>query len=107
MNGEDGAIMAPEEKAREEIDQLLKEAGWAVQDYDQFSLGASLGVAVREFPLISGFADYLLFIDREAVGAIKAKISVNGDIPKTSDLPPRDIRIAFPNRKRNMLCCLA
>ncbi len=27
--------------------QLLKEAGWAVQDYDQFSLGASLGVAVR------------------------------------------------------------
>ena len=65
--------MAPEEKAREEIDQLLKEAGWAVQDYDQFSLGASLGVAVREFPLISGFADYLLFIDREAVGAIEAK----------------------------------
>ena len=65
--------MAPEEKAREEIDQLLKEAGWAVQDYDQFSLGASLGVALREFPLISGFADYLLFIEGEAVGAIEAK----------------------------------
>ena len=46
--------MTPEEKARAEIDQLLKEAGWAVQDYDQFSLGASLGVAVREFPLTSG-----------------------------------------------------
>ncbi len=65
--------MTPEEKARAEIDQLLKEAGWAVQDYDQFSLGASLGVAVREFPLTSGFADYLLFIDWEAVGAVEAK----------------------------------
>jgi len=38
---------------------------------------------------------------------IEAKISVNGDIPETRDLPPRDIRIALPNRKRNMLCCLA
>ena len=65
--------MAPEEKAREEIDQLLKEAGWAVQDYGDINLGASLGVAVREFPLVSGFADYLLFIDREAVGAFEAK----------------------------------
>ena len=65
--------MAPEEKAREEIDQLLKEAGWAVQDYGDINLGAALGVAVREFPLISGFADYLLFIDREAVGAVEAK----------------------------------
>ena len=60
-------------KAREEIDQLLKEAGWAVQDYGDINLGASLGVALREFPLVSGFADYLLFIDREAVGAIEAK----------------------------------
>ena len=73
MNGEHEAIMAPEEKTREEIDQLLKKAGWAVQDYGQVNLGASLGVAVREFPLISGFADYLPFIEGEAVGAIEAK----------------------------------
>jgi len=46
MNTEHEAIMAPEEKAREKIDQLLEKAGWAVQDYDQFRLGASLGVAV-------------------------------------------------------------
>ena len=39
MNGEDGAIMAPEEKAREEIDQLLKEAGWAVQEIPAFPIG--------------------------------------------------------------------
>ena len=28
---------------------------------------------MREFPLVSGFADYLLFIDREAVRAVEAK----------------------------------
>lgn len=65
--------MMPEEKARQEIDQLLRAAGWEVQDYNDLNLGASIGVAVREFPLLSGFADYLLFIDREAVGAIEAK----------------------------------
>jgi len=65
--------MTPEEKARQEIDRLLEAAGWIVQDYDQLNLGATSGVAVREFPLESGFADYLLFIDREAVGAIEAK----------------------------------
>lgn len=73
MKGEHPAVMMPEEKARQEIDGLLEMAGWAVQDYDQLSLGASLGVAVRESPLVSGFVDYLLFIDWEAVGAIEAK----------------------------------
>jgi type I restriction enzyme R subunit len=65
--------MTPEEKARQEIDQLLLAAGWHIQDYSDLNLGASIGIAVREFPLTTGFADYLLFIDREAVGAIEAK----------------------------------
>src|SRR5512136_2258196 len=65
--------MKPEEKARQEIDQLLAKAGWEVQDYRELDLGASLGVAVREFPLKSGEADYLLFVDRKPVGAIEAK----------------------------------
>ncbi len=62
--------MKPEEKAREQIDQLLEKAGWKVQDYRELNLGASLGVAVREFPLKSGEADYLLFVDRKPVGAV-------------------------------------
>ncbi len=37
------------------------------------NLGASQGVAVREFQMASGPADYLLFIDRKAAGAIEAK----------------------------------
>ena len=63
----------PEEKARKNIDNLLKLAGWEIQDYHEINLGASLGVAVREFPLTKGFADYLLFLDRKAVGVVEAK----------------------------------
>ena len=38
-------------------------------------LSAGRGVAVREFPMKAGFgaADYLLYLDREAAGAIEAK----------------------------------
>jgi len=56
-------MMTPEEVARERIDDLLALAGWTVQDRDEVSLGASAGVAVREFPLRTGYgeADYLLF----------------------------------------------
>ncbi|MBL7119342.1 MAG: DEAD/DEAH box helicase family protein [Dehalococcoidia bacterium] len=65
--------MKPEEKARQNIDKLLKGADWEVQDLKDLNLGSSLGVAVREFPLKSGEADYLLFVDRQAVGAVEAK----------------------------------
>ena len=53
----------PEAKAREKIDELLEEAGWAIQDYSEIDLAASKGVAVREFPVESGDADYLFFVD--------------------------------------------
>jgi type I restriction enzyme R subunit len=48
--------VTPEEKARQKIDQLLAAAGWNVQHFEQLNLSAALGVAVREFPLKSGFA---------------------------------------------------
>ncbi len=66
--------MTPEQEARKDIDKQLEAAGWTLQDYKQLNLGASLGVAIREFPLKkTGFADYLLFVDRKAVGVIEAK----------------------------------
>jgi type I restriction enzyme R subunit len=46
--------MKPEQKARDQIDLLLEAAGWQVQDIEQLNLGASRGIAVREFPLTSG-----------------------------------------------------
>jgi len=65
--------MKPEEKARQQIDRLLEAAGWQVQDYQDLHLSASLGVAVREFPMAEGFADYLLFVGGKAVGVVEAK----------------------------------
>ncbi|MBT3391621.1 MAG: DEAD/DEAH box helicase family protein, partial [Chloroflexi bacterium] len=63
----------PEEQARKIIDQKLTAAGWIVQNYKHLNLGAGIGVAVREFPTGRGEADYLLFVDRKAVGVVEAK----------------------------------
>lgn len=65
--------MTPEQKARLHIDELLTQTGWAIQNVKEINLGASLGVAVREYPLKEGFADYLLFVDRKPIGVIEAK----------------------------------
>ncbi|HRA64523.1 MAG TPA: type I restriction-modification enzyme R subunit C-terminal domain-containing protein [Caldilinea sp.] len=63
----------PEAKARKQIDRMLADAGWVVQDRADFNPAAATGIAVREFPLKTGFADYLLLVDRMAVGAVEAK----------------------------------
>ncbi len=65
----------PEQKARREIDADLTAAGWVVQDRNDLDLTAGRGIAVREFPMKSGFgfADYLLYLDRKALGAVEAK----------------------------------
>ena len=41
--------MTPEQKARQEIDNLLTKAGWVIQNMDEINLGAGLGVALSEF----------------------------------------------------------
>jgi hypothetical protein len=66
-------MSTPEEEARERIDPLLDAAGWRVQDRNELNLGAALGVAVREFPLTTGFADYLLFVKRRLISIVEAK----------------------------------
>src|SRR4030067_1377854 len=65
--------MTPEEEARKNIDDMLHSAGWALQDYKNVNLGAGSGVAVREFPVKGGEADYMLFVERHAVGVVEAK----------------------------------
>jgi len=65
--------LKPEQEAREEIDVLLQSAGWEIQDFSNIDLTSSTGVAVREFPVKTGDADYLLFVDSQAVGVIEAK----------------------------------
>ncbi|MBK6780887.1 MAG: DEAD/DEAH box helicase family protein [Gemmatimonadetes bacterium] len=65
----------PEQKARREIDTDLTAAGWLVQDRADVDLTAGRGIAIREFRLKPdyGFADYLLYVDRKAIGAVEAK----------------------------------
>jgi type I site-specific restriction endonuclease len=64
----------PEQKARVAIDAKLDASGWLVQDREDMDLTAGRGIAVREFPMKPGFgfADYLLYLDRKALGAIEA-----------------------------------
>lgn len=63
----------PEQIARDEIDRLLELAGWTVVSKSQVNLSASKGVAVREYQTDVGPADYVLFVDKKAVGVIEAK----------------------------------
>ncbi len=63
----------PEQIARDQIDAMLKAAGWAVQSKDRINFGAALGIAVREYQTDSGPADYVLFVDRRPCGVIEAK----------------------------------
>ena len=65
----------PERKARRIIDANLEAAGWLVQSHGDLDLTAGSGIAVREFPMKPGFgtADYVLYVDRMAIGAIEAK----------------------------------
>jgi type I restriction enzyme, R subunit len=63
----------PEELARQKIDAMLAQAGWDVQDRERLNLDASQGVVIREFSMTSGAADYLMFVDGEAVGTVEAK----------------------------------
>jgi len=71
--------MSPEEQARLKIDDKLTQAGWAIQDMKQLNLGAATGVAVREYPTDTGPADYVLFVNRNAVGVIEAKKDSAGE----------------------------
>jgi type I restriction enzyme R subunit len=65
--------MTPEEKARQQIDAMLIASGWVVQDYKAFNPSAARGIALREVPLQSGRCDYLLLVDRKALGVVEAK----------------------------------
>lgn len=62
-----------EVESRREIDKFLEAAGWVIQDFADLNPGASIGVAVREFPLPNGRADYVLYVNGSIVGVIEAK----------------------------------
>ncbi|MFQ5681909.1 MAG: DEAD/DEAH box helicase family protein [Candidatus Binatia bacterium] len=63
----------PENQARENIDALLAQCGWIVQDKKAANLSAARGVALRELSFKTGEPDYTLFADGKAVGTVEAK----------------------------------
>ena len=67
-------MASPEELARENIDKLLTECGWIIQNRSTINLSAARGIAVREALLKGGDeVDYLLFVDGKAIGTVEAK----------------------------------
>ncbi len=73
MAADPEGYIQPEARARARIDDMLTRAGWMVQDYKAINLHAGLGVAVRELVTDAGPADYVLFVNRQAIGVIEAK----------------------------------
>jgi type I restriction enzyme, R subunit len=73
----------PEDKARENIDRLLTQAGWAVRNQSDTNILAYRGVPIRNFTLKPGlrFADYPLYVDGRAVGVVEkfAEDDSNGE----------------------------
>lgn len=63
----------PEQRARRNIDRSLERAGWTVQNKNRIDFAAGHGIAVREYPTDVGPADYVLFVDKKAVGVVEAK----------------------------------
>jgi type I restriction enzyme, R subunit len=72
--------MTPETLARQLIDRQFAACGWEVQGRRRMSIFAARGVAVREFPLDTGEADYLLCADGKVIGVVEAKPAEHGTL---------------------------
>jgi type I restriction enzyme R subunit len=81
--------MTPEQLARRQIDEQLAECGWIVQNADEMNISAGVGVAIREFPLKTGFADYMLYAAGKAIGVPRR----NGN-HRTVDLDSAPVDVA-------------
>ncbi|WP_256360345.1 DEAD/DEAH box helicase family protein [Methylomonas koyamae] len=68
----------PEQVARDQIDTLLEQSGWAVQNKNQINFYIGEGQAVREYQTDTGPADYILFVGGKPVGVIEAKAEQHG-----------------------------
>ena len=72
MSGTD-INQTPEQKARDQIDSHLVEAGWVVQNKNAIDFSAGVGIAIREYQTDVGPADYALYVQKQAIGIIEAK----------------------------------
>lgn len=99
--------MKPEEKARVLIDQMLEATGWVIQDRKRINFSAGLGIAIRELNVASGFSDYALFVDKQAVGIMEAKkvgFALSGVIYQT-DKYVEGFKKKYKKMKINLAFC--
>jgi len=75
----------PEQIARDKIDEMLKASGWAVQSNKKINFSEGEGQAIREYVTDVGPADYVLFVDKKAVGIIEAKRKETGQNLTTAE----------------------
>ncbi len=68
----------PEQAARDNIDEMLVQAGWVIQSKNRINLAANKGVAVKEYQTDVGPVDYALFVEGKPVGVIEAKREEEG-----------------------------
>jgi len=91
----------PEERSRVKIDAALRESGWVVQDRREVNLLANRGVAVREFPLKTGEADYLPFVDGIRIRCrVRSSGIAGGAAPDESSRGERAGRESWKDRFR-------
>lgn len=64
----------PEQIARDTIDDLLRASSWSVQDKNRIDLNEGQGQVIREYQTDARPADYVLFVDRKAVGVMDGMI---------------------------------
>jgi len=83
-------MLTPEELARENIDALLEQCGWAVRNQNDANILAHLGLAIRNFSLKSshGFVNNVLDVDGRAAGVFEAR---------KEGATPTDVEAAFHN----------
>jgi type I restriction enzyme R subunit len=103
----------PEDKARENIDRPLTQAGWAVRNQSEANILAYRGDAIRNFTLkpAHGFADYILYVDSRAAGVVGAKkegVTLTGggtqsDKQQKSRFDSRNCLPALPSRPPKVL----
>lgn len=83
----------PEDRAKHKlINPKLKEAGWDIQSYKNANVRATKGVAVEFFKIGLEEADYVLFVNGQAVGIIEAKkegMTLIGKEPQTAGYAER------------------
>lgn len=85
----------PGQLSRQQIDEQLRACGWIVQDYRAIDFSAGRGIAVREVPLKTGPCDYLLLVDRKALGVVEAK-KVGTTLSTVADQSSRYSNSLFP-----------